>query len=156
MTLVLVAYFSKSGNTKRMAEAVADGARSSGAEVHLMPVEEVDVDSLDQYDAIILGSPTYYGTMAAPIKRLVDESVALHGQLNGKVGGAFTSSAQRAGGNETTIIDILKALLIHGMCVQGTPGADHYGPVAVGAPDEMALESANEYGLRLAKLAARL
>jgi multimeric flavodoxin WrbA len=67
------------------------------------------------------GSPTYYGTMAWELKKLLDESVKFHGKLRGKVGGAFTSSANVGGGNETTVLDILKALLIHGMVVARRP-----------------------------------
>ncbi len=63
--------------------------------------------------------------MAAEIKKFIDESVKFHGKLEGKVGGAFSSSAQIGGGNETTIMDILKTLLIHGMIIQGSSKGDH-------------------------------
>ena len=90
------------------------------------------VDELLKADGIIFGSPNYYGGMAAPVKGFLDESVKFHGELKGKVGGAFSSSANIGGGNETTIMNILKAFLIHGMIVQGTSQGDHYGPVAIG------------------------
>ncbi len=156
MTKVLVTYFSRSGNTKRMAELVAEGARAAGADVDVRPVKEADPKGLEAYDAIIMGSPTYYGTMAAECKSFIDRSVARHGRLDGRVGGAFTSSGHRAGGNETTVLDILKAWLIHGMVVEGTSGDDHYGPVAVGDPDADSEESCREYGRRLAELAGRV
>ncbi len=108
------------------------------------------------YDAIVIGSPTYYGSMAAEIKKLFDESVAFHGQLNGKVGGAFASSANIAGGNETTILDILNAMLIHGMIVQGCPSGDHYGPVAIGDIDDRARGNCRAFGKLLGELAVRL
>jgi NAD(P)H dehydrogenase (quinone) len=82
--------------------------------------------------------------------------VAFHGQLEGKVGGAFASSANIGGGNETTILAILEALLIHGMVVQGTSSGDHYGPVAIGRPDTRASGQCTAYGERVAALAKRL
>jgi len=154
---MLVAYHSRGGNTKKMAELVAEGASSvEGVEVDLKPVAEVKAEHLVGYDAILLGSPTYYGLPAANIKKLLDDSVAYHGQLEGKVGGAFASSANIGGGNETTIIAILEALLIHGMVVQGTSAGDHYGPVAIGAPDKRAAEQCKAYGGRAANLAKKL
>jgi len=157
MAKVLITYYSRSGNTGRMAEAVAEGARGvEGAEVTLKTAEETDVKSLTDYDAIIAGSPTYYGQMAAELKALFDESVVLHGQLEGKVGGAFTSAANLGGGNETTILSILQAMLIHGMIVQGTSQRDHYGPVAIGAPDDRATGECRKLGRNVAQLAVRL
>jgi NAD(P)H dehydrogenase (quinone) len=139
-----------------MAEEIAAGAKGAGASVDVLNVEQVDVKGLREYDAIVFGSPTYYGTMAAPVKEVFDESVKLHGKLAGRVGGAFTSSGARAGGNETTVLDILKAWLVHGMMVMGDAGSDHYGPVAIGTPDEKALRSCHEYGRRLTELAAKV
>ena len=88
-------------------------------------------EKLKEYDGIIVGSPTYYGTLAAELKKLFDDTVSFHGALDGKVGAAFSSSANVAGGNETTVLSILHAMLIHGMIIQGDPHGDHYGPVAV-------------------------
>jgi NAD(P)H dehydrogenase (quinone) len=82
--------------------------------------------------------------------------VALHGRLEGRVGGAFASSANIGGGNETTIMAILQALLIHGMIIPGVPTGDHYGPVAIGAPDRRASTQCTEYGKRIAALAKKL
>ncbi len=156
MPRILVAYHSETGNTESMAELVAEGAREAGADVDLMSVEQVAVDDLPGYDGYIIGSPTYYGLLSAPVKDLIDRSVKLHGQLEGKVGGAFTSAANIGGGNETTILSILQAMLIHGMIVQGTSRGDHYGPVAIGAPDDRAEGQARALGRRIAELAARL
>ncbi len=157
MAKILIAYHSRGGNTKAMAELVAEGAGAvTGAEVELKPVGEVPVDSLVDYDAIVIGSATYYGLPAASVKRLLDDSVAFHGQLEGKVGGAFASSANIGGGNETTIMAILQALLIHGMVIQGTSAGDHYGPVAIGRPDHRAEEQCKAYGRRVATLATTL
>ena len=157
MARVLVTYYTRSGNTGRMAELVAEGAREvEGAETVLKTVEETEPKSLTDYDAIIAGSPTYYGLMAAELKNLFDKSVVLHGQLEGKVGGAFTSAANLGGGNETTILSILQAMLIHGMIVQGTSQRDHYGPVAIGAPDERAVGECRKLGRNAAALAVKL
>ena len=103
-----------------------------------------------------MGSPTYYGTMASELKHLIDESVAFHGQLAGKVGGAFASSANVGGGNETTIVDILKTMLVHGMIVQGSSTGDHYGPVAIGQMDRRSEAQCNKMGETLGRLTARL
>jgi NAD(P)H dehydrogenase (quinone) len=76
--------------------------------------------------------------------------------LDGRVGAAFSSSANIGGGNETTILDILNAMLIHGMMVQGDPQGDHYGPVAIGAPDARATRECLRLGSRVAKLVKRI
>lgn len=157
MASLLIAYYSQSGNTKKMAQEVASGAEEiTGVLVDLRPVEEVAIDTLLHFDGILLGSPVYYGTMAAPVKELIDKSVKHHGKLCGKVGGAFASSGGPGGGNETTVLDILKALLIHGMIVQGDAEGDHYGPIAVGAPDARSQQECRRFGRRMAALTARL
>ena len=157
MAKMLIAYYSRSGHTRGMAEEVAEGARTAGdVEVDCKDVTTLSAQELLNYDAIVLGSPTYYGSMAAEVKKLLDESVAFHGQLTGKVGGAFSSSANIGGGNETTIMDILKALLIHGMVIQGTASGDHYGPVAIGAADDRAREECRKLGSNIAALTKKL
>jgi NAD(P)H dehydrogenase (quinone) len=123
---VLVTYFSSTGNTERMANIVAEGAKKAGADVTLKPIGEIDASNLVEYDAIVIGSPTYYGAPAAAVRKLFDESVKYHGQLEGKVGAAFSSSANIGGGNETTIMSILQSMLIHGMIVRGNSKGDHY------------------------------
>ena len=157
MAKVLVTYFSKTGNTAQMAEIIAEAAAEvEGAEVDLEEVESLSADDLLNYDGVIMGSPVYYGTMAAQCKQLIDESVKHHGKLDGKVGGAFASSGGPGGGNETTVLDILKALMIHGMIVKGEPGGDHYGPIAVGAPDERSRNECLKYGKMVAELCVKL
>jgi NAD(P)H dehydrogenase (quinone) len=156
MAGVLVIYYSRSGNTKKMAESIVEGAKKEGLTAVLKDVKDVAPDELLKYEAIVIGSPTYYGTMAAEIKKLLDESVEFHGRLEGKVGAAFASSANVGGGNETTILDILNAMLIHGMIIQGDPQGDHYGPVAIGAPDTRATKGCIRLGSRVAKLVKRV
>lgn len=156
MGKVLITYYSRSGNTAKMAEKIAETLKAEGVEAVLKKVEDVKVNELTSYDGMVIGSPTYYGTMAWQVKKLLDESVSLHGSLKGKIGGAFSSAANVGGGNETTITDILNALLIHGMIVQGEPKGDHYGPVAIGAPDERALKCCERLGKNVANLTKKL
>jgi len=157
MAKVLIVYYSRGGNVREMARQVQKGAQEvKGAEVDCRAVEDVKPQDLLAFDAIIMGSPVYYGTMAAALKQLIDESVAYHGKLAGKVGGAFASSANVGGGNETTVLDLLHALLIHGMIIPGSAQGDHYGPVAVGKPDERAAGGCRKLGQMVAELAVRL
>ncbi|HOW42228.1 MAG TPA: flavodoxin domain-containing protein [Candidatus Omnitrophota bacterium] len=156
MARILIVYYSRSGNTRKMAELIAEGAEKQGGVVTVKDVKAVAAKELIEFDALIIGSPAYYGTMAAPLKQLLDDSVSLHGKLDGKIGGAFCSSANIAGGNETTILDILNALLIHGMILQGDPQGDHYGPVAIGAPDHRASKECLRFGSRIAALTMKL
>lgn len=156
MAKVLIVYYSRSGHTEAMANFVAEGVKSEGVDVECKRVENTTIDDLLSADGIILGSPTYYGTMAAEIKKLLDDSVKYHGKLDGKVGAAFTSSGCIAGGNETTILDMLNALLIHGMIVQGDPSGDHYGAVAIGKPDDNSAKGCRRKGARVAKLLKQL
>ncbi|MGM0510339.1 MAG: flavodoxin family protein [Thermoplasmatota archaeon] len=153
MVKILVCYYSKSGNTERMAEEIAEGMKASEVDVQidLKKVEEVDVKSMTDYDGIVLGSPTYYGLPSAEMKKLLDESIMHHGKLDGVVGGAFSSSANTAGGNETTIIALIESLLIHGMIVKGMPKGDHFGPVSIGEPDEKELKQCKYYGRWMAE-----
>ncbi len=157
MAKMLIAYYSRSGNTQQMAEAVAEGAGAvEGVEVVTTSVADITPDDLLEYDGIIMGSPVYFGRTAAELKKLIDDSVVHFGKLAGKVGGAFASSGAAHGGNETTVLDIAKALMIHGMIVKGMTEGSHYGPVAVGAPDEAEAEECRRYGRDLAELTLKL
>ena len=157
MVKMLICYYTRTKHTQHMAEAVADGAGGvGGVEVDLRAVDQVAPADLLNYDAIVIGSPTYYGTMAAEIKKLLDDSVEFHGRLEGKVGGAFSSSANIGGGNETTVLDILKAMLIHGMVLRGNSKGDHYGPVAIGDIDDRSKAQCVLLGERTGELAMKL
>jgi NAD(P)H dehydrogenase (quinone) len=156
MSKILIAYYSRTGNTQKMAEEIAAGAQEAGGEVDLLSIDNVTVDSLLSYDAVVLGSPDYYGGMASNIKKLLDDSVKLHGQLAGRIGGAFSSAANIGGGNETTILGMLQALLVHGMVVPGVAIGDHYGPVSINAPDERAIRQCRKYGGMIAELAKKV
>lgn len=156
MAKILIVYYSRSGNTKKMASLVEAGVKAEGIDVTLKDVSKTKAKELLDYDGIIIGSPTYYGTMAAEIKKLLDDSVTFHGQLEGKVGAAFSSAANIGGGNETTITDILKAMLIHGMIIQGNSKGDHYGPVSIGSPDKRVEGQCKTLGQRVVALVKRL
>ncbi len=152
----IVVYYSKSGNTKQMAELIAEGMNAEGLTTECKSVDKVEAKDLLDYDAIVLGSPTYYGQMAGPMKKLIDETVSFHGKLEGKVGGAFSSAANIGGGNETTVMGMLEALLIAGLIVQGDPQGDHYGPISIGRPDERVKKQCARRGRRIAQLTKKL
>ena len=157
MAKLLIIYYSRTGNTEKMAHFVSEGATGvNGIEVEVKKVQDTRPEDLLTADGIIVGSPTYYGLPAAEIKALFDESVKYHGQLEGKAGGAFTSSGGVAGGNETTILATLQMLLVHGMIIQGNSQGDHYGPVSVGAPDDRSQQQCRSLGKRVAQLMIRL
>ena len=101
-------------------------------------------------DGIIVGSPVYYGSMAAELKDLFDRSIKVHNKLDGKIGGAFATAA--VSGYETTIRNIHEAMLVHGMIIQGDPSGCHYGPVSVGEPEGPERELCRRFGQRFAKL----
>ena len=152
----IVIYHTRSGNTKKMAEIVAESMNEAGLPTECKAVSDVKAEDLLDYDAIVIGSPTYYGHMAGPIKQLFDDTVSFHGKLDGKVGAAFTSSANIGGGNETTIMGIIEAMIIAGLVVQGDPKGDHYGPVSIGKPDERVRRQCKRRGQRIAELTTKL
>ena len=154
---ILVIYDSRTGNTEKMALAVAEGARENrDVQVTLKKVDEVSNEDLLEAAGIVIGSPTYYGQMSSKIKTLFDKSISIHGKLAGKVGAAFTSSGGAASGAETTIISILIAMLIHGMIIQGQTSSGHYGAAAVGTPKETEIEKCREIGKMISNLVMRL
>ena len=157
MVKILVVYDSKTGNTEKMAFAIADGAKQvRRVKVDLKKVARASLEDLLEADGIIMGSPTYYGQMSARLKAFIDESVKIHGKLAGKVGAAFTSSGGTASGAETTLLSIVQAMLVHGMIVEGRADTKHYGAAAVGAPDKKEVASCKGLGRRVASLTARL
>ena len=153
---VLITFHSRSGHTQKMAELIAEGVKQErGLGCVIADITRLKAKNLLEYKGII-GSPTYYGDMAAEVKKLLDESVKFHGQLENKIGAAFASSANIGGGGETTILSILKALLVHGMIVQGDSTGGHYGPVSIGAPDKRTRLQCLRLGGRVGQLIKRL
>ncbi len=156
MAKAIVIYYSRSGNTKEMAQIIAESMNEADLPTECKSVDKVKAEDLLRYDAIVVGSPTYYGHMAGPIKQLFDDAVANHGKLDGKIGAAFSSAANIGGGNETTIIGIIEAMLISGMVIQGDPQGDHYGPVSIGKPDQRVKRQCVRRGHRIAELTRKL
>ena len=143
MAKMLVVYYSAYGHIETMAYAQAEGAKLAGAEVVVKRVPElvpeevakksgfkldqkaaiVTVDELPEYDAIIFGSGTRYGTVTSQLRSFIDQTGGLwaKGALVGKVGSVFTSSATQHGGQESTILGFLPTLLHLGLIVVGLP-----------------------------------
>ncbi|MFA5809589.1 MAG: flavodoxin domain-containing protein, partial [Thermoleophilia bacterium] len=125
MARILITYYSVSGNTKKMAEAVAEGARDAGGQVDLVTINEASerMSDLPGYGAIVIGSPTYYGSAAPQVLDLFRRINGLkhNSALVGKVGAAFATSGHPTGGGCTCIMSIIQALLIMGLIVVGDP-----------------------------------
>ncbi len=152
MTKVLVLYYSSYGHIEQLAQAVAEGARATGAHVDIKRVPETvpadiaksshfkldqaapiaSIADLEHYDAIIVGTGTRFGRMSSQMAAFLDQAGGLwmRGVLNGKVGGAFTASATQHGGQETTLFSIITNLLHFGMVIVGLPYS-HAGQMSV-------------------------
>ena len=156
MTQIIVLYYSRSGNTQKLAEAVARGAKEvDDVNVVMKSTVEVTADDFTQSDGIIAGSPVYFGTMAAELKSVFEKFVGVRRKMENKIGAAFATSADASGGKETTIFSIIQAMLIYGMIVVGDPmsATGHYGTACVGSPDEKTMERESDLGKRTAELA---
>lgn len=198
VTKVLVLYYSSYGHIEQLARAIAEGARAvPGVEVSVKRVPELvppevaassgmkvnqeapfaDPNELGDYDAIIVGTPTRFGNMAAQMRNFWDQTGGpwMKGALVGKVGSVFSSTASQHGGQETTIIATQVTLQHHGMIIVGLPyafvgnsimseisGGGPYGITTVTGPDGSRQPSANELegarfqGRHVADIAARL
>ena len=155
---VLVLYYSKSGNTKKLAEIVAGGVESTGVKAVLKNTDEVTKDDFLNSSGVVAGSPVYFGVMAADLKRIFDEFVGTRKKMENKVGAAFATGGHHSGGKETTIFSILQCMMIYGMIVVGDPmsATGHYGVACLGAPDKQAEEDGFKVGVRVAELCERL
>jgi NAD(P)H dehydrogenase (quinone) len=198
MTKVLVLYYSSYGHIEQMAEAMAEGARAGGAEVDIRRVPETapaeivkaahfkidtahpeieGINALAKYDAIVVGAPTRFGRMPSQMAAFLYQAGGLWttGKLNGKVGGAFTSTATQHGGQEATLFSIITNLLHFGLVIVGLdygyPGLagvkEVHGGTPYGAstladsdgsrqPSDIDLGGARHQGKRIAETAARL
>jgi NAD(P)H dehydrogenase (quinone) len=94
--------------------------------------------------------------MSGKVKTFIDRTIEIHGKLNGKVGGAFTSAGHAASGTETTLLSIIESMLIHGMVIQGRYDNEHYGAVSLGTPGKDEIESCRELGMQVALLVNRM
>ncbi|HMS21654.1 NAD(P)H:quinone oxidoreductase [uncultured Sphingorhabdus sp.] len=197
MPKVLVLYYSSYGHIETMANAIAEGARETGATVDVKRVPETapleiaqaahfkldqaapvaTIEELKDYDAIVVGTGTRFGRMSSQMAAFWDTAggVWARGELNGKVGAAFTSSATQHGGQETTLFSILTNLLHFGMTIVGLDygfagqmrndevvGGAPYGATTIAngdgsrQPSETELEGARYLGRRVANTAAKL
>ena len=197
MTKVLVLYHSTYGHIETMAYAIAEGARAAGAEADVKRVPETVPDDiarashykldqaapiatiadLEHYDAIVVGCGTRFGRLSSQMAAFLDQAGGLwmRGVLNGKVGGAFTSSASQHGGNETTLFSIITNLLHFGMVIVGLPyshqgqmtlaevvGGAPYGATTIAGgdgsrqPSEIELAGARHQGELVAQTATKL
>ena len=198
MTKILVLYYSMYGHIETMAKAVAEGAasvpdttvavkrvpelmsedaaRAAGAKLD-QAAAVATPDELADYDAIVFGTPTRFGNMAAQMKNFLDQTGGLwfKGALIGKVGSVFAATATQHGGQETTLTSFQVTLLHHGMVVVGLPysaqgqmtldeisGGSPYGATTIAGGDGSRRPSANELelarfqGRHVAEIAARL
>jgi NAD(P)H dehydrogenase (quinone) len=197
MSKVLVLYYSSYGHIETMAEAVAAGARETGAAVDIKRVPELvppeiaakshfkldqkapvaAVADLADYDAIVVGTGTRFGRMSSQMANFLDQAGGLwaKGALNGKVGGAFTSTATQHGGQETTLFSIITNLLHFGMVIVGldygfagqmnnaeVTGGAPYGATTIAGgdgsrqPSENELAGARYQGRKIAETATKL
>jgi len=144
---VLILYYSGGGNTKKMAKAIAEAVKSCAISVAVEDAGKFDISSLPKYDAIVLGSPTYFSNVAWQIKKVIDESIVHYGgdKLKGKVAGIFASAGTSRDGK-----DCLKMLEValgfhHGMkVVQSLLRVD-------GENDKEVKKKCQEYGKKLVK-----
>ena len=156
---ILVLYFSKGGNTRRLAEAIAEGVSEvDGVKAVLKKTADVTKDDFLDCAGIIAGSPVYFGTMAAELKKVFDDFVSVRKKMENKVGAAFATAGDATGGKETTMFSIIQALMIYGMIIAGDPmsATGHFGTACVGAPDETTKENGRKLGARVAGLASRI
>lgn len=168
---VLVAYDSLTGNTEKMAEGVVTGAKPvPGVVVVLKPVDKVTKEDLETADGIILGCPTYYGTIPGRMKLVIDDwSWKLKVDFTDKVGGAFATGGGQAGGKEFVVVSLVMFMLNNRMVVAGPlyqndktgSGWAEVGAAAMTGPldagvGEGELDSARRLGERVARLAVKL
>ena len=156
---VLIMFYSKTGNTKRLAKEIVKGVQQvDEVECVLKPASEVKKEDFITSDGIIAGSPVYFGTMAAELKEVFDKYVDIRNQMGDKIGAAFATSGDDAGGKETTIMSIIQAMLIYGMIIVGDPldATGHYGVACTGIPDQKTADSATKLGKRVALMVKKL
>jgi NAD(P)H dehydrogenase (quinone) len=119
-----------------LAAEIAEGIREAGVEAEMRAPDGVELGEVARAHALVLGSPSHYGSVSAKMKAFLDRTYELHGSLDGKVGAAFTTSRHVGGGNETTLLGLHMFFLIHGMVVQGDPKAAHFGPFVIQVSDQ--------------------
>ena len=155
---VLVLYFSKGGNTAKLADNIARGVEAGGAEAIVKSTAEVTKDDFLNAAGVIAGSPVYFGVMAAELKKIFDDFVSTRRKMENKVGAAFATGGHHTGGKETTMMSILQCMMIYGMIIVGDPmdASGHYGVGCVGSPDDTAASDGFKLGKRVAEVCTKL
>jgi NAD(P)H dehydrogenase (quinone) len=156
---ILILYYSKGGNTRKLAEAIHKGVNAvEGVDGILKTTDEVTTEDFLAAEGIIAGSPTYFGLMATQLKKIFDEFISVRRKMENKVGAAFATSGEPSGGKETTMISIIQTLLIYGLVIVGDPmeATGHFGVACAGAPDERSRKHGYLLGQRVANLAKKL
>jgi NAD(P)H dehydrogenase (quinone) len=156
---VLIMYYSATGKTKELAEAIAKGVEAvPGVACKVKSCDTVTEEDFVNANAIIAGSPVYFGTMAAQLKSVFDKFITVRKKMENKIGAAFATSNDLSGGKETTMLSIIQAMLIYGMIITGDPieATGHYGVSCKGRPDEIVCQNAFKLGNRVASLVKRL
>ncbi len=163
---ITIIYDTRTGNTEKMAQAVAEGAREpqeyGDIKVVVKHVDNaVGEDLLSE--GVIVGSPTYCGLMTYKLKEFFDTNTGIAwGKVNGRVGAAFSSSGGLGGGNEMAVLSILNVLLNYGYMVFGIPQYSgkgvtaHYGAVAIGTPQALELKACKMLGKQMAEYVGRM
>ena len=155
MPKALVVYDSVTGNTEKMATAIGDGIRETGLDVEVKKVTATTLDDLVSAEAIVLGSPTYFCNMTGRMKAFIDNSIKIFpDKLHNKIGAAFTSSESITGGNETTLLALIQAMLMHTMVIVGHQSGS-FGAVSIETPDEKCITECRLFGKRIASFVKR-
>jgi len=155
MTKIAIVTYSKGGNTEKMAKPIYDGIMKTGdVEVKLFTTDNADKAYLESCDGIIVGTPTYYATLAGKVKMWLED---FFGECNmaGKLGGAFATANYVHGGGDAAAQCILTHMLVDGLMVYSGGGASgnptiHFGPVAIGDHLDDYMETFEIYGERFA------
>lgn len=168
---VLVVYYSRTGNTEKLAGAVAQGARRvPGVQVSLKPVDQVTKDDLEQAHGLVLGCPTYFANIPGPMKTLIDQwNWHWKVDFTDKVGGAFSTGGGQMGGKEHVVVSLLLFMINNRMVVAGPlyqdeEGDDIWGELGASAMtgpidpgiDHRELDGALRLGQRIAQLAVKV
>ena len=154
---VLIVYHSSTENTKKLALAIKAGVEEKSLIAVIKTTEEVREKDFLEAQAIIAGSPVYFGGISWQLKRTFDKLINVRRDLKNKIGAAFATSGHHTGGKETTMLDIIHAMLICGMIIVGDPfeSGGHYGVASIGEPDNKGEKDAYLLGQRVAETVAK-
>jgi NAD(P)H dehydrogenase (quinone) len=160
---VLIAYYSQSGNTKTLAHAVEEGAKSvAGVRVLLLPIDQVSTKEVLEADAIVVGSPVYNANVAPEVQSFINSWPFAGRPLKNKLGAAFVTGGGISIGEELVQLNLLHSMLIQGMLVMGGEETEAaFGasaitgeaPFQTGTVEEQFLAKARGLGKRVAEMA---